>query len=106
MIIIAAVALSYGALMTTAASAGYWQRVMSRGAFTTMTLGGVLLVLGALIYAGNSGSGIALAAVGLVLISDAAYAVGSRRENGPRLTHHVIRAGIGVLILAGMLLAR
>lgn len=99
MIAAAGITLGYGALMTFAASAAYWSQAMRRGAFATMTLGGVLLSLGALLHAGELRAGLWLAAAGLYLISDAAYAVGSRRAEGPRWSHHVVRAMIAVVLL-------
>lgn len=108
---IAGLALAYGGVMIAAAAAAYRQHTITRGAWITMTLGGGLLALGALtasdvLRAGFAGNGIALAGIGLYLISDAAYAVGTQRPNGPRLSHHAARAGFAVLLVAGLLLTR
>jgi hypothetical protein len=95
----------YGIVQLWASIVGWRGKMMSRGAFVTMALGSALLVAGSGLDWQGRASGLWLIGIGLVLISDSAYAVGTQRPAGPRLSHHLVRAGIGIALFAGVLIA-
>jgi hypothetical protein len=98
-------AILCGGVQLTASIAGWRNRLMSRGAFVAMVLGSLLLIGGSWLDGQHRVAGIVLAGLGLYLISDSAYYVGTQRETGPRLSHHVLRAAVGVVLLAGLILS-
>ena len=89
----------YAGLQLWGAVWGRRQGLVSRGAFLVMVAGGLLLLGGAWLHLGHVIAGFWLVAGGLYLISDATYAVGTRRPGGPDYRHHVLRAVLTVIIL-------
>ena len=92
----AVAAITYGLLMTGAASFGYRQGIMRRRAFAFMMLGGILLCSGALMHSSQLAGSLWLAAGGLVCISVAALAQGMPH---PRWSHHILRGVIALGLL-------
>jgi hypothetical protein len=95
----------YGLIQLAACISGRRKQMMSRGAFIVMGAGSLLLMVGAVLDWQDWISGVWLVGIGLYLISDSAYAVGSRRPEGPRLSHHIVRAGVALLLLGGVIFA-
>ena len=96
----------YALLQAYAAVIGWRRRlILSWGALVTMVLGSGLMVAGVLLDHPDSILGVILIGVGLYFISDAAYYIGTKRPNGPRYRHHVIRAVVGMVLIMGLLVA-
>ena len=88
----------YGLVQLGASIAGWRGGLMSRGAFITMAAGSLLLIAGSWLDWRHASAGVWVIGAGLVLISDSAYYVGTQRPGGPRLSHHVVRAAVAVIV--------
>ncbi len=96
-------AMLCGGVQLTASIAGWRHRLLSRGDFVTMALGSLLLIAGSWLDGQQRVAGIILAGIGLYLISDSDSYVGTRQAAGPRRSHHLLRAAVGVVLLAGLI---
>lgn len=84
-----------------------WRRslITSRGAFITMLAGSIAMLIGTLMDHPHSLTGVLFIAIGLYLISDSTFHIGSQRPTGIRYSHHITRALIGLIIVSGLLIA-
>ncbi len=96
---------AYGAIQLSASVAGWRGGLLSRGAFVTMAGGSLMLIAGGWLDGRQAAAGLWLIGAGLVLISDSAYYVGTQRPGGPRLSHHVVRAALALMLFGGAWLA-
>lgn len=92
---------AYGTVQLAACVIGWRSKMMSRGAFITMAAGSLLLIAGSWLDWKRAAASLWLIGIGLYLISDSAYAVGTKRPSGPRISHHIARAALGLVLFGG-----
>lgn len=96
----------YAILQAYAAVVGWrYGLIPSRGALLTMMMGSSLMLVGIGLDHPESIWGIVLIGIGLYLISDSAFYIGTKRLAGPRYSHHAVRALVGMLLVVGLVLS-